>query len=71
MQMKPPVDTDGQRKGDNTADGSGDVGDTVGSSARRQPRSHKLRELHKWSIVELEKWLRNVQRMPAGTGCGG
>jgi hypothetical protein len=66
VQTKPAPDTDGQRRRANTVGGSGDVGDTVGSSARRQPRSHKrLRELHKWSIGELEKWLKNVQRMPA------
>ena len=64
VQTKPLADTDGHRRRANTAGDSG--GDAVGSSARRQPRSHKrLRELHKWSIGELEKWLRNVQKMPA------
>lgn len=66
---EPLADSNGQRRRADTAGSSADVGGNAGGggggSVRRQPRSHtRLRELHKWSITELEKWLRNVQKVP-------
>jgi hypothetical protein len=64
-----PVDTTGRRRrlettSDSSATDGGGEGEG-GSGARRRPRSHtRLRELSKWSVREVEKWLRNVQKVP-------